>query len=344
MKKVFGLDIGATKMKAVWLHREGKGFSFKSAIMVPTPQKGILSDSPLDQEEMSKAIKKMVADAKIGTSDVNIALAENQVYTKVLQMPYLSDKELDEAIHFEAEQYIPVPLQNIALAHTILQKPPKKVEGAKIDLLLVGAPISLIDKYKKVLSMANLNIVTVETEILAIIRALIPNENTPPTLLVNIGAISTSLAIIRRGIMVFSYAIPTGGNAISRAIASDFGFSLMQAEEYKRAYGITNQADTAKLGKTTEPILQTILTEIKKAIAFYSQNYKNEDPIAQIQLTGGTAKLPGIEMYFAQNTGIETAIANPWKMFTNKNLPKELLDNAVDYTVAVGLAMRDYDV
>jgi Tfp pilus assembly PilM family ATPase len=85
------------------------------------------------------------------------------------------------------------------------------------------------------------------------------------------------------------------------------------------------------------------LGEIKKSIAFYSQKYKDELPIRQIILAGGTAKLPGIEIFFANNSGIETAIANPWKVLASQQMPKEILDNASDYAIAVGLAMKDYE-
>ena len=98
-----------------------------------------------------------------------------------------------------------------------------------------------------------------------------------------------------------------------------------------------------KIGKATEPILNSILGEIKKSIAFYSQKYKDDSPIRQIILSGGTAKLPGIEIFFVNNSGIETAIANPWKVLASQQMPKEILDNASDYTIAVGLAMRDYE-
>ena len=98
-----------------------------------------------------------------------------------------------------------------------------------------------------------------------------------------------------------------------------------------------------KIGKATEPILNSILSEVKKSLAFYTQKYKEDTPIRQIILSGGTAKLPGIGIFFANNSGIETAIANPWKNLASQSIPKEILDNGPDYTIAVGLAMRDYE-
>ena len=342
-KKSFGLDIGATSIKLVWLDGKKGAFILKAASISPAPLKGMLSESPLDAEEMAQALIKSVKDAGVASRLVNVALPENQVYTKVLEMPVLSDRELASAIYWEAEQYIPVPLANITLVWNVLKRPENASQGAKMEVLMVGAPTMLVNKYQKVLSMAGLEVGSMETEILATIRSLVLDETFPTSLVVNIGAISTSFAIVRNGTMVFTYSMSVGGAAINRAIATDFGLTPQQAEEYKRVYGISGKSLGGKIGRATEPILNTILTEIKKSIAFYSQKYKDDSPIRQIILSGGTAKLPGIEIFFANNSGIETAIANPWKILASQQMPREILDNASDYTIAVGLAMKDYE-
>ena len=341
-KKPFGLNIGITSIKVVWLSHLKEGYLLDASIISPAPQKGMLSESPLDEEEMARAIRGAVDNAKIVSKYVNVALPENQVYTKVIEMPVLSDKELSSAIFWEAEQNIPVPLSTITLAWNVLKRPQKAVGNEKMQVLMVGAPTMLVNKYQKILSMAGFSINALETEVLSIIRALVLSENFPSSLIVNIGSVSTSLATIRDGIMIFTYSIPTGGMAINRAISTDFGLTPSQAEEYKKVYGISKEAFGEKIGKATEPILNSILTEVKKALVFYSDKFKDDKPIRQILLSGGTAKLPGIDLFFANSTNIETVIANPWKIILNQNeLPQQILDNGPDYAIAVGLAMRD---
>lgn len=342
-KKGFGLDIGATSLKLVWLDKQRAGFLLKAALISPIPSKGMLSESPLDEEEMAQALRKAADTAGVNTKKVNIALPENQVYTKVLEMPILSDREVASAIYWEAEQYIPVPLTNIKLVWNVLKRPEKPGPEEKMQVLMVGAPSMLINKYQKIISMAGLEINSMETEILATLRALVLDENFPTSLIVNIGAISTSFAIVRHGIMVFTYSMSVGGAAINRAIATDFNLSPQQAEEYKRVYGVSGKNLGGKIGRSTEPILNAILTEIKKSIAYYGQKYKDDNAIRQIILSGGTAKLPGIEIFFASNSGIETAIANPWKILSSQQIPKEILQNSSDYPIAVGLAIKDYE-
>lgn len=341
-KKPFGLDIGASSIKVVWLDKNDKGYVLKSSASLPAPVKGMLSESPLDQEEMSQSLQKTVVSANIESKFANVALAENQVYTKVVEMPILSDRELRSAIYWEAEQYIPVPLSNITLTWSVLNRPEKSVQGDKMSVLMVGAPSILVEKYQKIIGMAGFTINSLETEILATVRSLVSEENFPNSIIVNIGAVSTSFAIIRNSIMVFTYSMSLGGSAINRAIAADFGFTPDQAEEYKKVYGVSDSALGGKIGQATFPIVNSIITEVKKSLAYYSQRYKDQ-PIRQIILAGGTANLPGLSLYFAKNVGVETVIANPWKVLAPSELPKEILANGASYTIAVGLAMRGYE-
>jgi type IV pilus assembly protein PilM len=337
--KSIGLDIGLTKIKAVSLSKQNNAFVLNNFSIMPSPPKGMLSEALTDHEVMAQTLKKTVDSMKIDSKNVNIALSDSQVYTKVIEMPVLSDKELSLAIYWEAERHIPVALSTVSLVWSVLKRPVSSSTDEKMQVLMVGAPIKLIDKYQKVLEMAGLNLNSIETETLAIVRALVI-PSLPPTIIVSMGAISTSLAIIRDGILVLSYSIPVGGNAISRSIEADFGLTSSQSEEYKKTYGFSKEGAGQKISKSTEPILASILLEIRKALAFYSQKYKNDSIIQQILLSGGSARLSGIDLYFAENLSIETVIANPWRILGGKPLPPEILNSTSDFTIALGLAMK----
>lgn len=340
LNKSIGLDIGLTNIKAISLSRQNNNFVLDGFSVMPSPPKGIFSEAPSDEAELAAAIKKTVDNLKVNNKSVNIAFSDNKVYTKVIEMPVLSDKELSHAIYWEAERHIPVALSTITLVWSVLKRPIGTSTDEKMQVLVVGAPTNLISKYQKILQMAKLTLNSIETETLAIVRVLV-SPGLPPTMIVSIGAVNTSLAIIRDGILVFTYSIPTGGNAISKSIEADFGLTQSQSEEYKKTYGFSKVGAGQKVGKSAEPILSSILLETKKALAFYSQKYKNDSLIQQILLSGGTARLPGIDIYFAENLGIETVVANPWKIFGGRPLPSDILNNSSDFTVALGLAMRD---
>lgn len=339
----FGLDIGTTTIKLVWASRDRNEFFYNSSLLVPTPRQGMESESPFDQQEMAQIINKAVIDAKISTNDVNISLPENKVFTKVIEMPLLSEKEVADAIYWEAEQYIPAPLDTVTLDWSILRKPKEAADEAKMQVLLVAAPIKLVKRYQTILELAGLQVVSVETEMLATIRGIWGTGQSPVCLLLNIGATNTSLAIMQNGVMVFNYVVPLGGIALTRAIMADFGFSIGQAEEYKKTYGLSDKNFGGKIARAIEPILTAIMTEVKKAIAFYNEKYKGGSPISQIILTGGSSSLPGIDLYFVQHIGTETVIGNPWKMLAVQDVPKPVLDRGHEYATALGLALKEYE-
>ena len=340
---VFGLDIGTSKIKAVWLSRDGDVLSYNSALSVPNPSPGIQSESPFDHQELAQTISTLVSDAKITTNKVNIALPEHHIFTKVIDMPVLSEKELSSAIYWEAEEYIPAPMDTMTLDWTILKRPKEVVTEKKMQVLLVAAPNQLIKRYQTILELAGLSVVAVETEALSIIRGVIKSHSSLTSMIINIGSLNTSLSIVQSGIIVFNYSIPLGGVALTHAIGSNFGLNATQAEEYKKTYGFSDKSLNGKVGAAIEPIFANIISEVKKAIAFYTEKYKNESPISQILLTGGSANLPALDVYFVKNIGIETVTANPWKMLNIANVPKNLEPLGPEYAIACGLSIKEYE-
>lgn len=336
----FGLDIGTSSLKSVWFEQKKDIFVVKAAYSSKAPVSGMTSSSAIDEEQMAKAIRDHVTEAKIGTRNVHIALSDNLVYTKVIEMPMLSDKELDQAIFWEAEQYIPAPLSTIMLDHVVLRKNIQSSEGMRMQVLLVGAPTVTLQKYQKIIEMAGLSVASVETEMLASVRAIVSSATFPISLIVNIGNLNSSIAIVQQGVIVFAYTVPIGSISITKAIASDFGFTPEQADEYKKAYGISDPNVGVKIKRTIEPILSSLVGEVKKALAYYVQQYRGELPVTQIVLSGGTAKLPGIDAFFVNSVGLETVVANPWKSLRVEGVPLACADEGPEFTVAIGLGLK----
>lgn len=341
MPKLFGLDIGTTSVKAVEVVPFKKELRLLAANSLPTPPKGMVSESEIDQQVMAGTIKRLVEMAKIDTKLTNVALPENQVFTRVIEMPILSDKELTSAIKWESEQYIPLPEASVSLDWEVL-----RIEKEKnmMEVLLVGAPTNLIARYQKVLTMAGLNAVYMETELLAAARSLVSfSEIHPAAIIINIGANTTDLGVFKEGKLVVGYTVPTGSAALTRAIAQEFGFDTNQAEQYKKTYGLNEGALEGKIAVIVKPILESIASEVKKAISFFQNKNFVDGEIKRIILAGGGAKLPELPVFFANSLGIETELANPWRrLVVDRNLFKVQLNEMSLYSVATGLALREY--
>lgn len=339
MNSLVGLDIGSHTTKLIELTKNGSEYSLSAAGSMPTPPKSGTAGTQVDLEAVSYVVRQLIKETGVKTTDVNVALPESQVFTRVISMPQLSTKELASSIQWEAEQYIPLPLDQVNLDYVILRGADNSKTG-KMDVLLVAAPKSLIQRYMTILDMVELNAVAAETEIIASTRALtrsVPaNKN---ILIISIGAQSTDLAIVRGGILAFTRSISAGGDAMTRAITQTFEFSVLQAEEYKKTYGLKAEILEGKLARAIAPIMDTVVSEMKRAIAFFEETYKDER-IDVILLSGGSAKLPGLVPFIAQTSGKETQMANPWVGIT-KDIRFSVLNNeGCVFSVAVGLALR----
>lgn len=337
----FGLDIGKSSIKAVSFKKAGDKFELEFASVAPPFNKGIDSESLADHQKLAELIKKMITDAGIKNTHVNISLPENQIYTKIIDMPFISDKELSSALKWELEQYIPLPLEQVRTDSQVLSI--SDVGGTRrMSVFIVAAPIHLIQKYEQVLEMAGLTAQTVETEIISSIRALSPLFAQPqPSILVSIGSSTTGVAIVKGGMLESVFTIDLGGLAITRAIASDLGISMEEAENYKKAYGLNKEAFEGKIGQSLNPILESIAGDIKKALFSYREKNSNIE-IQQIVLSGGTSLLPGIDVFFTNVLGSQVVVGRCWNVWNIPNVPEEIMYDAPAFNVVAGLALKDY--
>ncbi len=339
MQSLIGLDIGSHSMKIVELGKQGNSYVLLTAGTAPTPPKVLGATAQAEIEGLAAAIRKLAKDVGVKSKSVNVALPESQVFTRVIEVPQLSRQELASSIKWEAEQYIPLPLDQVTMDFTILREA-KDTGTNMMQVLLVAAPKILLDKYVTFLELSGLGVVGVETEIISASRALAPmTTNVKTAILVSLGAQTTDLAILRNGIIAFTRSISAGGEALSRALVQGMGFRQNQAEEFKKTYGLDRRQMEGKIVEAVKPIMDTIIGEIKRAIAFYQERYKT-DRVELVLLSGGTARLPGMSAYMAEHIGIEAQIANPWI-----NVQKEprfaVLDNeGAVFSVAAGLARK----
>jgi type IV pilus assembly protein PilM len=334
-----GLDIGSNTIKVVELSKEGKGWRLKASGVVG--YQGKAPEHTKEDKEMApvaEALKKLHKEAKISSKDTAVALPEAQVYTRTVKFPLLTDAEIASAVRWEAEQYIPIPVQEAIVQHSIIERR-ETATPAEVLVLLVAAPKVLVEKYAKAIDMAGLNLIVVETELMALVRSLAPQDQT--VLIVDFGAKSTDIAVARNGLLTFSRSIPTAGEAFTRAVAQSLGVEEKQAEEYKRAYGMSQSQLEGKIKAALEPVFRTVADEMKKAIHFYQSEEKGDTPRSAI-LSGGSAGMPEVASVLAKMLGIEVIVGNPFSKITvDPAAVKSLAGFAQLYSIASGLALRE---
>ncbi len=340
-KSLLGLDIGSHSIKLIEIAQEGGKKVLLAAGSIPTPPKALASPLSGDHQAIATVIRQLIKETGVKTSSVALALPESQVFTRVIEVPALSTRELSSAISWEAEQYIPLPLDQVNIDYSILRDA-KETGTDKMDVLLVACPKTLLEKYLSIVELSELIPVVAETEIIAASRSIVASVSNikGAVLVASLGAQTTDLAILRNGVIAFTRSIAAGGEALSRALVSGLDFNASQAEEFKRTYGVEQNILQGKIVTAVKPIMDTIVGEMKRAVAFYTQKYTGEKIEAAV-LSGGTAKLPGMVVYMAQSLGVEVQLANPWAGVT-RDARFTVLDNeGTTFAVATGLALRD---
>ena len=333
---MFGLDIGSYSIKLVQAEKKGNGFVLQAWGEIRTPV-DLNSEAENDELALVESIKKLVNEVKPNTKKVSLAINESNVYSQIIEFPSFSDAELSSAINFEAEQYIPIPIEEVKLDYLVLQRPPKGAVESKMEVLLVAAKKKALNKMAKLMEKSGLIPLAAETEILSLRRALV-FDHTKTGIVLNFGFKSTDMMIIQNNNLKFIRSFNTGGEALTRSVASSLNMEFMQAEQYKINYGINQTQLEGKVAQAILSVLNVIIEGIKKGIIFFLENHQNEK-IDFIILTGGGAEMPGLSSYLAKSLGLEVLPANPFVKFTqDEKLAK--MNKSLRFAVAAGLSLR----
>lgn len=339
MPDIVGLDIGSYAIKAAVVR---KGMGNAELLLLGSaynPVGQFLPSDETSQQKLAVTIKQLFREQKIGSKEVQVTLPESMAYTSVISMPYLSDAELASSIHWEAEQHIPVPIDEVNMEYEVLFKPSKGDVGEKMRVLLVATKKDSVNQLVNLLHMAGLEMTGLETILLSLHRAFLPALTKAQTIMLcHVGALTTDILITQQGEPVLTYTVPTGGLALTRSIEKQLGLPPQQAEEYKRTYGLDLSQLEGKVRQVLVPVANIIVAEMRKAMQYYQTSHQM-NTIQTILLSGGSVYLPGLTPFLAEAFGTEVLIANPIEYISAKH-NSQLPDTIAAFSPAIGLAQR----
>ncbi|MDD2696561.1 MAG: type IV pilus assembly protein PilM [Candidatus Pacebacteria bacterium] len=352
----FGLDISDISLKIVKLKKEGQFFDLASYIEVPL-KPGIVKKGEIRKiDELAETIKKSTKEVKgegLATKNVVVSLPEEKAFLQVIQMPRLPEEDLKSAIIFEAENYIPLGIEEVYLDYQIISPVVNHLDH--LDVLIAAFPRKVIEDYVSCLKKAGLKPTVFEIESLAIARALIKNEGTTrPLLLIDFGATRTGFIIFSGHSLRFTFSIPVSSQNFTEIISRTLKISLPEAEKLKIKYGLENKE--MKAGKEVFdaliPSLTDLTEQIKKYLGYYLEHSSHEHlppdgkGIEKILICGGGAKLKGLTEFLSSQLNLPVEIGNPWINILPSNVQpeKEILiyekEESLEYTTVLGLALR----
>ncbi|MFH2136412.1 MAG: type IV pilus assembly protein PilM [Patescibacteria group bacterium] len=348
-KSFLGVDLGATSIKIVELKEEAGrprlltyGYTEQS---VGYPEKEF-TEIP---ERAIDLIKKICVKSKTVSKQAVAALPSASVFSSVINIPAAPGKDLAEAVRWEAKKIIPLPLEEMILDWKVLT--PEAAVGAAVPavpqkttrVLLTAAAKKLVKKYLDIFKGAGLNLVSLETETFALVRALVGVDKST-VIVVDMGAASTAISIIENGVPFLNRSLNVGGINITKEISTSLGIDFNQAEQMKYDAGMSPSAGGG-VSKIVERALTMLLNEIKYCTNLYqNQEGGTGKKIEKIILTGGGALLPNFVEYLSGALNMRVYAGNPWARIIYPEELRPILDQVgPKFSVAIGLAMRELE-
>jgi type IV pilus assembly protein PilM len=342
-----GIDLGHHRIKAVELETTPNGWTIVRSGWAPTPVDAIKEGSVIDPLSVGNALKGLLKEGRFVGDDVHIAAAGASVFVRPVQFPNMNEATLRKTIRFEASRYVPGSVDDSHIDFAILSHSGDE----NMDVLVVAAPKDVVSSRIAAVEAAGLDVEGVDVEAFASYRALLETHpeaiETGTVAIIDVGGASTSVSVIFQGSFAMNRSIPYGGNSLTEALRSYFKLSFEDAEAGKAQLNL-NELISGEASKENPPLrviqphLDDLVREVRRSLNYFQSQTgeaQNARKVESIVLSGGGAKLVGLQEYLSYKLGLP-AVA---KGILNHPLiqgPAEPVDEGLDLTVAGGLAMR----
>lgn len=341
-KPVVGLDIGSSAVKAIELKRSGKGYKVTAIGVEPLPPDSIVDGAIIDAGVVTDAVRRLLQSPRFKAKDVAASLSGNSVIVKKISLPVMSDADLAESIHWEAEQYIPFDIQDVNLDYQILTPPAERT--GTMEVMLVAAKKDKIADYTGVVSGVGKTPVVVDVDAFALQNAFEVNyaeDQGKVVALVNAGASAININLVSGGTSLFTRDVSLGGNSFTEAVQKELGLPFEGAEDAKRGLPVEGvRADDVT--PVLHAVMENVLLEIERTFDFYKATSAS-DRIDKVMVSGGTSLVEHFGDALRERLGTEVDRFDP---FRNVPIDPAALKgaSAADFApvcaVALGLAMR----
>ncbi len=341
---IVGLDLGQHSFRAIELERGRKEDVINRFGSYENPKLNINSGEAEDIDLYASSLRDFFQETGFSTQNVVMGLEESSVFMRIIKVPAMNDKDIATAIKYEAEKYIPLPLDQVTLSYQKLDEVMEDVR--KVNVQIVAAKNKKVNDFVEIVKRAGLKPAGIEPETLAIGRALgDAAADANGTVILNIGYNTTLIVVVYGGYVRFTRTIPMGGDVITKAIQQSLKLDYIQADEYKKVYGLDPTHFDGKIADIIKPIIDQIIMEVKRASIFFTNSNTGAN-IKRIVVAGGTARMPELIRYLIDNIDFEVELGNPLGnlVFSPKMVPSRvtsLTENAPMYSTAVGLALKE---
>ena len=344
---MLGLDISSTSVKLLELSRSGAKYRVESYSVEPLPENAVVEKNISDVEGVGQAIARLVDRSKTKVNQAAVAVAGSAVITKTIEMSAaLTEDETESQLQVEADQYIPYPLDEVALDFEVQGLSPRSEE--QVEVLLAACRRENVEMRQAALELGGLKAKVVDIEAHCMQRAfnLVREQFTAGDgddqiiAIIDIGATMTTLSVLTDSSTPYAREQLFGGKQLTEEIQRRYSLSVEEAGLAKKQGGLPDDYETEVL----QPFKETVIQQVTRSLQFFYSSSAYDD-VDHIILAGGTASIEGLADMVAAKLGTPTSMANPFlnMSLSSKVNPVSLANDAPALMIACGLALRSFD-
>lgn len=334
----FALDIGTAAVRVVQLRPSGDAWSLVKYGVAPVDIRITGSDAPEDQKRLGDVITNLLTQTGITDRNVVLGIPSSKMFATVVDLPDLPPQELASTIKYQAEQYIPMAIDEAKIDWAVLGKSLR--DQHKNEVLLASVANKFSESRLDMIEALGLNVVAIEPDSLALVRSLVPVASRDAHMIIDFGDFATDIVLVLDRAPRLIRSIPVGKETLVKAAQQNLNIDANQANQFILKFGLYPDRLEGQILKSLDATLDQFIVEVTKSVKFFQSRYPNI-PLNSIILSGYTLSIPAFGEYIAGKSGLQTVAGNAWSNVRfSANLNDTLMQLAPQFAVAVGLAQR----
>ena len=342
---VLGLDISSTTVKLLELSYTGDRYRVESYAVSSLPQDAVIEKTVNDVDGVANAIRSVVAQSRTKLKTVAAAVAGSSVITKMIDMPEgLNEDDMETQLTLEADQYIPYPLEEVAIDFEVQGVSPER--DGQVEVLLAACRRETIDTRVEAIEGAEMSARIVDVEAYAMERAFsliqhqLALDADSTVAVVDIGATMTTLSVLNNGQTIYTRDQLFGGKQLTDEIMRRYGLPLEEAGLAKKQGGLPDDYEPEVL----EPFKDAVVQQVARSLQFFFSSSQYND-VDHIILAGGVSSMEGLAELVQEKLGTPSTVANPFAdmAISSRVNAVALSSDAPAMMIACGLALRSFD-
>ena len=357
-----GLDIGTDHVRAAFIKPSGSGFTLAGYGSVPMPFGAVVEGEIVDAQAVSAAIKELWKRAGIRSKDVAIGVSNQKVVVRLIDLPFMEKDELAGAIQYQAQDYIPIPVDEAILSYERIGDYMTPSDEHMMEVLLVAAQRDMINQAVEAVQGAGLKLAQIDITAFALVRSLLGSvSNVLPdefegqgaaTGLIHITSGLTNIVVVERGVPRFTRVSSLGANQFTQAVANVLNLTFDEAEDLKVRVGLPRvdgqpvsvpgvAPDVVKAAQDAlEREANKFIAEVRRSLDYYLTQATQAQTIKRIVLAGSGAELANLGAYLEKGLQTQVTVGDPLaRIQASGAVEQAVLADRTGCAAAIGLAL-----